>query len=66
MLPSGILHLHPDSGEWAASTYCYLRSLSPGGVLLKFTVVDGKIGPVVTTVPQRGKTAVTTDRRVAI
>lgn len=44
----------------------YLRSLSPGGVLLKFTVVDGKIGPVVTTVPQRGKTAVTTDRRVAI
>lgn len=40
--------------------------MSPGGVLFKFTVVDGKIGTVVTTVPQRGKTAVTTDRIVAI
>jgi len=44
----------------------YLRSLCPGGILFKFTVVDGKIGTVVTTVPQRSKAAVTTERRVAI
>lgn len=44
----------------------YLRGLCPGGVLFEFAVVDGKVGPVVTAVPQRSEAAVTTHRTVAI
>lgn len=44
----------------------YLRGLCPGGVLFKFAVVDGKVGPVVTAVPQRSEAAVTTHTTVAI
>lgn len=44
----------------------YLRGLCPGGVLFKFAVVDGEVGPVVTAVPQRSEAAVTTHTTVAI
>lgn len=35
----------------------YLRSLSPGGVLLKLAVMDGEVRPEVTAVAQRRDTA---------
>lgn len=44
----------------------YLRSLCPGGIFFKFTVMDSEIGTVVAAVPQGSKAAVTTDRIVAI
>lgn len=42
----------------------YLRSLCPGGIFFKFTVMDSEIGTVVAAVPQGSKAAVTTDRIV--
>lgn len=52
------------SGQRGAVSYS--RGLCPGGVFLKFTVMDREIGAVVAAVPQGSQAAVTTDRRAAI
>lgn len=37
--------------------YFYLRSLRPGGVLLKLTVMNGEVRPEITAVTQRSNAA---------
>lgn len=49
--------------ERDGSCLAYLRCLSPGGVLLKFTVMDGKIRPKITAVTQRRDTAAERERK---
>lgn len=41
----------------AVLVHVYSRSLRPGGVLLKLTVVDGEVRPEVAAVTQRRNTA---------
>lgn len=47
-----------------ASFYFYLRSLRPGGVLLKLTVMNGEVRPEITAVTQRSNAAAEGEKNI--